>query len=211
MIEYTHAETQTLSTAHETALQYGPKRTWTFEEYMAAEELSVEKHEFHNGKRITMAGASKPHSIINISVGAAIINALNSIEDEDTEVCSNDLKVFIPSINKAVYPDLTIVQGEAIMKHKHVIKNPTLLVEVLSDLTEVYDRGDKFEHYKSLPSFKEYVLVAQNSPLVEVFYRENPDDKEWLHTRYEGLAANVKLRSIGCRLKMKDIYRHIFK
>ena len=211
MIEYTHAETQTLSTANETAVQYGPKRTWTFEEYMAAEELSVEKHEFHNGKRITMAGASKPHSIINISVGAAIINALNSIEDEDTEVCSNDLKVFIPSINKAVYPDLTIVQGEAIMKHKHVIKNPTLLVEVLSDSTEVYDRGDKFEHYKSLPSFKEYVLVAQNSPLVEVFYRENPDDKEWLHTRYEGLAANVKLRSIGCRLKMKDIYRHIFK
>jgi Uma2 family endonuclease len=211
MIEYTHAETETLSTANETAVQYGAKRTWTFEEYMAAEELSVEKHEFHNGKRITMAGASKPHSIINISVGAAIINALNSIEDEETEVCSNDLKVFIPSLNKAVYPDLTIVQGEAIMKHKHVIKNPTLLVEVLSDSTEVYDRGDKFEHYKTLPSFKEYVLVAQNSPLVEVFYRENPNDKEWLHTRYEGLAANVELRSIGCTLKMKDIYRRIFK
>jgi Uma2 family endonuclease len=211
MIEYTHAETETLSTANETAVQYGAKRTWTFEEYMAAEELSVEKHEFHNGKRITMAGASKPHSIINISVGAAIINALNSIEDEDTEVCSNDLKVFIPSINKAVYPDLTVVQGEAIMKHKHVIKNPTLLVEVLSESTEVYDRGDKFEHYKTLPSFKEYVLVAQNSPLVEVFYRENPDHKEWLHTRYEGLAANVALRSIGCTLKMKDIYRRIFK
>jgi Uma2 family endonuclease len=209
MVEYTHAET--LSTANETAVQYGAKRTWTFEEYMAAEELSVEKHEFHNGKRTTMAGASKPHSIINISMGAAIINALNVIEDENTEVCSSDLKVFIPSINKAVYPDLTIVQGEAIMKHKHVITNPTLLVEILSDSTEEYDKKDKFENYKTLPSFKEYVLVAQNQPLVEVFYRENPDDKEWQYTRFEGLAEHVELRSIGCTLKMKDIYRRVFK
>jgi Uma2 family endonuclease len=209
MTEYTPAET--LLTANETARPYGAKKKWTFEEYMTAEELSVEKHEFHNGKRTTMAGASKPHSIINMSIGAAIINALNSIEDDNTEVCSNDLKVFIPSINRAVYTDLTIVQGEAVMKHKHVITNPTLLVEVLSDSTETYDRGDKFDNYKTLPSFKEYVLVAQNEPLVDVYYRENPDVNEWQLTRFEGLNAQIELRSIGCILSMKDIYRRIFK
>jgi Uma2 family endonuclease len=209
MTEYTHAET--LLTANETARPYGAKKKWTFEEYMTAEELSVEKHEFHNGKRTTMAGASKPHSIINMSIGVAIINALNSIEDDNTEVCSNDLKVFIPSINRAVYPDLTIVQGEAVMKHKHVITNPTLLVEVLSDSTETYDRGDKFDNYKTLPSFKEYVLVAQNEPLVDVYYRENPNVNEWQFTRFEGLNTQVELHSIGCILSMKDIYRRIFK
>jgi Uma2 family endonuclease len=209
MVEYT--QLNTLSSAAETAVQYGTKKYWTFDEYMAAEELSEEKHEFHNGKRTTMAGASKPHTILNISIGAVIINALNDIEDFNTEVCSNDLKVFIPAINKAVYPDLTVVKGTAIMKHKHVITNPTLLVEVLSDSTETYDQGDKFKHYKTLPSLIEYVLVAQNKPLVEVFYRENGEDTVWQHTQFEGLEASFELHSIGCILKMKDIYRRVFK
>jgi Uma2 family endonuclease len=211
MIEYTHAETETLSTANETAVQYGAKRTWTFEEYMAAEELSVEKHEFHNGKRTTMAGGTPPHSELSNNFGTMVNIALFNKDDEHFHVYNSDMQTFIPKTNKSVYPDLSIVEGIPLLKHKHVIKNPTLLVEVLSDSTEVYDRGDKFENYKSLPSFKEYVLVAQNKPLVEVFYRENPDDKEWQHTRYEGLTALVELRSIGCTLKMKDIYRRIFK
>jgi Uma2 family endonuclease len=210
MVKYTDSEV-VLSTAEETAVQYSPRKIWTFEEYIKAEEFSEEKHEFHNGKRTTMVGASKPHTILNISVGAAILNALNDIEDYNTEVCSSDLKVFIPAINKAVYPDLTIVQGEAIMKHKHVIMNPTLLVEVLSSSTETYDKGDKFENYKTLPSLREYVLVAQKEPLIEVYYRSNSEETEWQLTRFEGLEATVELRSIGCNLKMAAIYRRIFK
>ena len=209
MIEYTYEES--LSIAEETAVKYGVNKIWSFDDYIAAEELSEEKHEFHNGKRVTMAGAAKPHTILNISVGAAIINALNDIGDEETEVCSSDLKVFIPAINKAVYPDLTIVQGEAIMKHKHVIMNPLLLVEILSDSTAAYDRGDKFDYYKTLSSFREYVLVSQNEPLVEVFYLENPSEGVWKSSRFEGLDAVISLQSIGRTLKMKDIYRRVFK
>ena len=209
MVEYTHTEPHSI--AEETAVKYGVNKIWSFDDYIAAEELSEEKHEFHNGKRIAMAGAAKPHTILNISVGAAIINALNDIGDEDTEVCSSDLKVFIPVLNKSVYPDLTIVQGNAIMKHKHVIMNPLLLVEILSDSTEAYDRGDKFEYYKTLPSFREYVLVSQNAPLVDVFYLENPLENIWKSVRVEGLDAVIPLKSIDCTLKMKDIYRRVFK
>jgi Uma2 family endonuclease len=208
MVEYTHDET--LSTANETAVQYGAKKTWTFEEYMAAEELSVEKHEFDNGKRTTMAGGTPPHSELSNNFGTMVNIALYNKNDERFHVYNSDMQTFIPKTNKAVYPDLSIVEGTPLLKYKHTILNPLLLVEVLSDSTEAYDRKDKFENYKTLPSFKEYVLVAQNKPLVEVFYRENPEDKEWQLTRFEGLAAQVELRSIGCTLKMTDIYRRIF-
>jgi Uma2 family endonuclease len=209
MVEYT--PTDSLSTAAEPSVRYLSNKVWTFEEYIEAEMLAEDKHEFDNGKRITMPGASRPHAIINMNVGTAINVALNDIGDEDTEVYSNDMKVFIPTTNKAVYPDLSAVKGEPQMKHKHVILNPLLIVEILSKSTKAYDKGKKFDSYKTLSSFKEYVLVEQDKPLVEVFYREKPTDKEWISTRIEGLEATFELRSIGCTLKMRDIYRRVFK
>jgi Uma2 family endonuclease len=210
MVKYTHSEIP-LSSVAETAVKYSSRKIWTLEAYLDAEELSIEKHEFHNGKRITMAGGTPPHSEISSNFGTVVNMALYNKNDEHFHVYNSDMKVFISKTNKAVYPDLSIVDGDPLLKYKHTILNPFLLVEVLSDSTEAYDRGDKFENYKSLPSFKEYVLVAQNEPLVEVYYRENPDDSEWLHTRIEGLETTVDLRSIGCTLKMKDIYRRVFK
>jgi Uma2 family endonuclease len=200
MIEYTYSDSETLSTAAE------PRKTWTFEEYIAAEELSDEKHEFHNGKRITMAGGTPPHNQICGNVLTAINIALRSKGDRSTRVYPSDMNVYIPATDKSVYPDLSLVQGEPLMKSKQVILNPTLLVEVLSDSTEAYDRGAKFENYKSVSSFREYVLVSQKTPLVEVYYLENPSENIWKMSRSEGLEATVELRSIGCTLKMTDIY-----
>jgi Uma2 family endonuclease len=210
MVKYSHIDIP-LSTAAETAVKYSSRKIWTLEAYLDAEELSVEKHEFHNGKRITMAGGTPPHSEISSNFGTVVNMALYNKNDENFHVYNSDMKVFIPKTNKAVYPDLSIVNGEPILTYKHTILNPLLLVEVLSDSTEAYDRGDKFENYKSLASFKEYVLVAQNEPLVEVYYRQNSEGSEWQYTRIEGLEALVELRSIGCILKMKDIYRRVFK
>ena len=209
MVHYTPIET--LSAAEKKAAHYVSRKTWTFEAYINAEELSVERHEFNNGKRITMIASTHHHSLIGANLCTALNTALNNRNDEDTYVYNCAMNVYMPKSNKSVYPDLSIVQGAALMKHPHVIMNPVLLGEILSNLTEDYDRGAKFEHYKSLPSFREYVLVAQNKPLVEVFYRENPLDNVWKLSKSEGLEATVELHSIGCTLKMKDIYRHVFK
>jgi Uma2 family endonuclease len=209
MVKYTHSD-MPLSTAAEAAVQYAPRKIWTFDEYINAEEFAERKHEFHNGKRTTMAGATRQHNLITLRIGSEILKALDAKDDDNTEVYSSDMNVFIPAINKSVYPDVTVAVEEPIMKHKHVMMNPTLLVEVLSTSTEAYDKGDKFDYYKTLPSFHEYVLVSQKKPIVEVFYRETPA-KEWQSTRIEGLEGTVELRSIGCTLKMKDIYRRVFK
>jgi Uma2 family endonuclease len=209
MVKYTPI--QTLSAAEKKAAHYVSRRIWTFEAYINAEELSVERHEFNNGKRITMIASTQQHSLIGANLCTAINNGLNNRNDEDTYVYNCAMNVYMPDSNKSVYPDLSIIQGAALMKHPHVIMNPILLAEVLSNSTEAYDRGDKFKNYKSLPSFREYVLVSQNKPLVEVFYRENPLEKVWKLSKSEGLDATVELRSIGCILKMKDIYRGVFK
>jgi Uma2 family endonuclease len=210
MVEYTHAESP-ISMANETAVKYGTKKHWTFDEYIAAEEFSDEKHEFHDGKRITMAGSTRPHALININIGSEILKALNDKNDEDTEVYSNDMKVFIAAVNRSVYPDVIVATEKPIMKHKHVMTNPTLIVEVLSNSTKEYDKGKKFDNYKTISSFREYVLVSQNEPIIEVFFRENADDTNWQCTRVEGLEASFYLMSIGCTLKMKNIYRRVFK
>lgn len=209
MIEYTQSD-MPLSTAAEAAVQYAPRKIWTFEEYISTEEFAERKHEFHNGKRTAMAGATRQHNLLTLNMGTAINNVLSDRDDEKTEVYSSDMNVFIPATNKSVYPDVTVAAEKPIMKHKHVMMNPTLLVEVLSTSTAAYDKGDKFDYYKTLPSFREYVLVSQKKPIVEVFYRKTADS-EWQSTRIEGLEGTVQLRSIGCTLKMKDIYRRVFK
>jgi Uma2 family endonuclease len=186
--------------------------TFSFEEYLEMEKTAIEKHEFHNGQLHTMAGATKIHNHISGRIITALNNCLDERE-EDYAVCTSDMKVRITAKNKAVYPDVTVIQGEAVyyLDNERVVMNPILLVEVLSDSTEDYDRGLKFDFYKTLPSFREYVLVSQNEPKVEVFFLQNTEENVWEKTTYEGLDAVVGLRSIGCPIKMKQIYHRVFK
>ena len=209
MVEYTYNEPH--SVAEETAVKYGVNKIWSFDEYIAAEELSEEKHEFHNGKRVTMAGGTPPHSEISNNLGTMLNMAFFHRSDDNFHIYNSDMKIFMPAKLKSVYPDLSFVEGTPLMKNKVTILNPLLIVEVLSDSTEAYDRGDKFEYYKTLPSFREYVLVSQNAPLVDVFYLESPSENIWKSVRIEGLDAVIPLQSIDCTLKMKDIYRRVFK
>jgi len=84
-----------------------------------------------------------------------------------------------------------------------------LIVEVLSESTEAYDRGEKFNYYSTLPSFREYVLVSQEKPLVEVLYLQNPTENLWKHSLAEGLEAEVQLYSLDCKITLKDIYKRV--
>ena len=187
----------------------------SFEAYLKYELLSDEKHEFRNGQLHLMPDVTAVHCNITARVVTFINNALDLKGDETTHMYGPSMRVYSATKNRTVYPDITLVEGKTIdmdvSGENCTLINPILLVEVLSNSTEAYDRGEKFDFYKTLPTFREYVLVSQDTPKVEVFYLQNPEEGVWESTTYEGLDGVVDLRSIGCQIKMKQIYHRVFK
>lgn len=122
---------------------------------------------------------------------------------------SNELKVFIPKTQSYFYSDITVVKGEAKItdEYKDAITNPFLIIEVLSERTESYDRGDTFQAYRSVESIQEYVLVSQNKPLIEAFTRNT--DNTWTLTEARGEGSLIKLRSLDLDLSLADVYAKV--
>jgi Uma2 family endonuclease len=123
------------------------------------------------------------------------------------EAFTSDLRIRVLASGLGTYPDLSIVCGriETDPDDRDTVVNPILLVEVLSDSTEAYDRGEKFAHYRRIPSLREYVLVSQHEPRIEVFRRN--EDESW--TFYEASKGQVaKLASIDCQLAVDEVYEN---
>ncbi len=182
------------------------KNDYSEEEYLAKEGWALYKSEFHDGEVFAMSGGSSYHNIICANVSRRI---LEGIDDKDCVGFSSDMKVEIEKSRSFVYPDASVVCGKIEYKKDRtdVVKNPLLIVEVLSSSTESYDRGEKFQKYQSLSSFKEYVLVSQKEPKIEVFTRQ--DDKTWLYYIAVGLEASITLHSINHIILLRDIYRKV--
>lgn len=181
---------------------------YTLEEYLALEEVAEERHEYHNGKIIEMAGGTANHSLICNSLGTAIENALIR-DNKDCVVFNSDMKVWVDKQNHGLYPDVSVICGD-IEYHKNsesVLSNPMLLIEVLSKSTKQYDKSDKFELYRSIPSFKEYMIVYQTVAKVQTWYKEAED--LWRIGNAEGLEQSIRLHSIPCEIALKDIYRSV--
>lgn len=179
---------------------------YSIADYLALEERSEEKHEYEAGRIKAMSGGTINHGRIGTNMTVALANSLGN---SDCETLHNDVRVWIEAASSFVYPDAMVVCGaiETAEQDEHSIINPTLIVEVLSRSTESYDRGDKFHKYCSLPSFKEYVLIDQNKPVVDLLYREEPG--YWRMMTVIGLDKTITLSSIGCSIKMEDIYRNV--
>ena len=152
------------------------KKCWTSEEYLAMERASPEKHELFGGEVFAMAGANNAHNLI---VSNTII-ALGTTLRGKCFVYPSDMRIHVPATRLYTYPDVSVVCGkpEFADEMEDMILNPVVLVEVLSPSTESYDRGKKFESYRSIPSFLDYLLVAQDRVLVE-HYRRQPG-RGWL-------------------------------
>lgn len=179
-------------------------KVYTLEEYIALEEKSIEKHEFHQGKLITMAGGTLEHNTITVNIGSAIKVASKTAKKK-CRVLSSDMKIWISTIEKAVYPDVAVVcEQPQFHQGRHIINNPLLVVEVLSNSTEAYDRGNKFEHFRSISSFKEYVLIDQYKAKVEVWFRTTQNT--WEVSVVQDLEAKVTLQSLGFTIALEDIY-----
>jgi Uma2 family endonuclease len=174
-------------------------------EYLAFERASEEKHEYADGEIFAMAGCSREHSLINGNVYGELRSALL---DRPCELHTSDMRVKIPARRRYVYPDSSVVCGEPVFEDAEVdtLVNPKLLVEVLSDSTEAYDRGDKFDQYRSIPSFTDYLLISQKAMRVEHFQRQ-PGGR-WLLT-IVGPGALVAIESIGVSVEIERLYAKV--
>jgi Uma2 family endonuclease len=174
----------------------------TYAEYLAAEAVADVRHEYLGGEVWAMAGGSIEHGALAMAVAREIGQALR---DKPCRVFSSDVRLRIPETDLATYPDLSVVCGElrTAPDDSDAITNPILILEVLSDSTEAYDRGAKWAHYRRIASLRDYVLISQAEPLVEV-YRRTKDGRFELFEARAG--ETIELASIGARLDVSAVY-----
>jgi Uma2 family endonuclease len=179
----------------------------TIEEYLKAEETSTQKHEFYNGIIRPMAGGQLLHNRL-AQKAANIIDSFFEANDLDYIVSNSDTKIRIEKYNRFVYPDAVVICEKPIFyqNRQDTIVNPLLVVEVLSESTKDYDRGNKYEYYRGIASFKEYVLIHQDHKHVSVYSKQ--EDHTWIVRDYDGNDAVAVLYAIhSCLLPLKRLYR----
>jgi Uma2 family endonuclease len=183
-----------------------PENFMTPEDYLKFERASETKHEYLAGEIFAMSGVSRSHDRIVNSISSYLYAQLL---EGPCESFSSDMRVKVHSSVYYTYPDLSVVCGEQEFEDSAVdtLLNPTIVIEVLSPSTERYDRGKKFNHYKTVSSLQEYILIAQDSPQVERFVRR--PDGEWTFTVLVGLEAVLELPLIQCRLPLEKIYERV--
>jgi Uma2 family endonuclease len=175
-------------------------------EYLAFEEQSELKHEFVNGEILAMTGASWKHTVICTNLGIAIGR---QIADKNCTAVLADMRLKVESTVSYRYPDMMVICGEPEFVNKRVdtISNPTVIIEVLSTATALIDRNEKLREYRQIDTVQEYLLVSQNEARIEKFVRQNKD--VWIYTETIGLLKALDLPSIGCVLKLADVYNKI--
>jgi Uma2 family endonuclease len=180
----------------------------TPEEYLARERHADHKHEYVNGTIVTMDGASRAHNLIVWNFLGLLYNQMRG---RACEAYGNDLRVKASATGIYTYPDIAALCGEAHFEdtQQDTLVNPSVLIEVLSPSTEAYDRGAKFAHYRTIAALREYVLVAQDTPRIELYERQ-PDDR-WLLTDVQGLEASLHLPSIDVTLPLAEVYAKVIE
>jgi Uma2 family endonuclease len=183
-----------------------PKNLITPEQYLELERAAEFRHEYYDGEIFAMSGAREAHNLIAVNLAAALMPQLRP---KGCRVFVTDLRVKVGSGRAYTYPDLAVACGERLFLDatRDTLLSPTLIVEVLSPSTERHDRSKKFLHYKTIESLQQYILVAADAPCVDVFTRAV--DGEWKWRNVYGLEDTLELESIGCRLKLAEVYEDI--
>jgi Uma2 family endonuclease len=183
-----------------------PKTFLTPEEYLEIERKAEYKSEYCDGEMFAMAGAGWVHNrlVANLIGGFYRQPRLSSCL-----VCPSDMRVRVRATGLYTYPDVVVVCGEPqfLDERRDTLLNPSLLIEVLSPSTEAYDRGRKFEHYRSIESLREYLLVASDRVHVDLYTRQ-PDGR-WLLTSASRLEDSLDVQSAGLRVALADLYARI--
>ena len=186
------------------------KQRLTPEEYLAIEALATVKSEYRDGKMYAMSGASFEHTAIASNTQGQMYLRL---QGGPCRQLNPDLRVNVPGTQFYVYPDVTILCGAPRFADagRTTVVNPTLIVEVLSPSSERYDRTEKFWNYQGIDTFTDYLLIAQDAPTVEHFFRQRVGEhaSQWLYEAYKGLDAVVPLPSLKIEVPLSSIYEGI--
>jgi Uma2 family endonuclease len=181
------------------------QRRYSIAEYVQFEQEATQKHEYRNGEIIAMAGGSYNHGVIAANTIQQIGNKLSG---KPCRVVTSDVRIRIARTPLYTYPDASVVCGAPVPDvddpSGQAITNPRVIFEVLSPSSEVYDRGEKFTRYRQLDSLQEYVLIGQNSPSVETYFRQA--DGTWLFSAANDPAARIRLRSLQIELSLAELY-----
>ncbi|AFW96931.1 Uma2 family endonuclease [Dolichospermum sp. UHCC 0684] len=179
---------------------------YTPEEYLELEEKADYKNEYRDGEIISMTGGTTNHNKLALNLATGLNVALN---DLDYEIYIGDVKLWIPRYREFTYPDVMVIEGQPVYYSANttIVTNPVLIVEVLSKSTKDYDRGDKFLYYRSIPEFKEYILIDQTKYYVMQYVKTS--ENQWILTEYETEDALINLSSINVELSLKQLYKKV--
>lgn len=183
-----------------------PKVFMTPEEYLAHERAAEYKSEYWGGEVFAMSGASRRHNII---VGNVVASFHSQLRGRDCILYPSDMRIRVSPTGLYTYPDVTVVCGQEQFadEEEDTLLNPTVIVEVLSPSTESYDRGKKFQNYRTIDTLQEYILIAQDSYRIEHYRRQ--DNQQWLLTEATKLEDAVHLPSISCELALANVYEKV--
>lgn len=178
------------------------KPIYTPEGYLELERAANYKSEYCHGEIFAMAGASERHNTIAANT---LISIGNQLKGRPCKVYGSDMRVDVRPAGLYTYPDATIVCGKPQLTDDHMdtLRNPAVIIEILSDSTEAYDRGEKFRMYRTLESLTDYILISQNSAQID-HYQLN--DGQWRLTDAQGLEATLWIENIQCSLPLAEVY-----
>jgi Uma2 family endonuclease len=184
-----------------------PKHRYSMDQYLALERDSEVKYEYWNGEVYAMSGGSLAHDQIMGNVDRAVARQL---EGRPCFVFTNNMQIKVPAAPPYRYADGSVVCGNVEVEEfngNELLVNPLVIWEVLSPSTEAFDRGDKFTYYKSIASFKEYIVIAQHRPHVTHFVRQ--DNGQWDYDELNEINGNIHLPTIDCVLTLSEIYKNV--
>jgi Uma2 family endonuclease len=184
------------------------ERCYTLDDYFGIEEMSEIKHEYYDGEIFVMVGESFNHNRITINLASSLNAALR---DQPCEAFTRDMRVTTPS-GLYTYPDVMVVCGvvEMIADRPDTLTNPTVIIEVLSESTKKYDRGQKFTLYESIETLRDYILIEQDRIHIDHFHLLSDDaSDQWVKRSRTKLEESLELPSIQFQIPLSEIYRRV--
>jgi len=189
-----------------TTLPTTEQRYFTEEQYLALEETAEDKSEYIDGKIIPITGGSTNHNQIAGNLYIALTLALKK---QNYRIFIGAVRLWVPKVRLYTYPDVMVIFGEPEYHNNRtdMITNPQVIVEVLSKSTKNYDRGEKFTFYKSIPSFREYILIDQTKINVEQYSKT--ENKRWLYSEYDEEDTALVFNSFEVEVPLSDVYEQV--
>ncbi len=190
---------------------------YTIAGYFEMEDASEVRHEFHDGTLKEMAGGILPHNVIKLRLAGKLDQTLEKMKTPHMAL-NSDTKVRIEAHNRFIYPDVIISDGtpeyyttpEGKLRRDTIV-NPMVVIEVLSEDTRSFDKGEKYELYCTVPGFREYILVEPEAVWAKTYFLQEPENNLWRHEILTDRNADLVIHSLDLKIPLNDLYAALEK